>query len=523
MTMPTLGPAFWPGDAYDRASLPERVLLFGTGMLLRALPAAFVDAANREGRFGGRIAVVQSTTGGLAADFAAQDGLFTLVERGAEGGQPVERTRVVGSVSRALVAATAWDAVRDVAASPVLRVIVSNVTEAGFRTGDDEPSAESLGTGGAPASFPAKLADLLLTRWRRTPDAPTLFVVPTELVDDNGPRLRAMVDALTAALPDAADFRDWLDARARFCSSLVDRITTGMPGPAPRAELQARLGYDDALLTVTEPYALWAIEGDPDALREAFPVDAREGAQEGVVFARDIRRYRERKIRLLNGTHTATAPLARLAGVPLVRDAMAHPALGAFIRRVLFQEIAPSVDLPADEVLAFAASVVDRFANPWLEHAWSVIVTNETAKMRLRVAPSLAAYASAPRGVPDGLALAVAAYLRHARCDAPPVDGRGTGSWRGARYEIVDADLATVARHWFGPTGAPARLAADVAASALADPAIWGTSLAGVPGLVNAVARWLDLIERDGVEGALAALPAADPAALPPVLEGMPA
>jgi len=193
--LPRLSKAHWPSGAYRRAELPERVLQFGTGMLLRAVCAAAVDAANAAGAFGGRIVVVQSTPQGQAAALNAQDGLFTLVERGLEHGAPVERTRLVGSISRALVADTQWDVVRELVARPELRVIVSNVTEAGFRLD---------------AGFPARLTDLLHTRFARLPDGPELFVVPTELVDDNGPRLAAMVEQLAQGRERTPEFRDWL-------------------------------------------------------------------------------------------------------------------------------------------------------------------------------------------------------------------------------------------------------------------------------------------------------------------------
>src|SRR3989442_6742959 len=214
--LPRLGGMHWPGSAYRRTELPERVLQFGTGMLLRAVSAASVDAANSVGAFQGRIVVVQSTPQGQARAINAQDGLFTLVERGLEQGAPVERTRLVGAISRALVADAEWHAVRDLVARPELQVIVSNVTEAGFRLD---------------ASFPARLTDLLHTRFARLPDGPQVFVIPTELVDDNGPRLAAMVDRLADGLGQGPEFRKWPGARGRSCSSLVGRITTGIAAP----------------------------------------------------------------------------------------------------------------------------------------------------------------------------------------------------------------------------------------------------------------------------------------------------
>lgn len=408
------------------------MLQFGTGMLLRALCAASVDAANRAGAFNGRIAVVQSTPQGSAHAINAQDGLFTLLERGLQNGAPVERTRLIGSIARALVADSEWEAVREIVARPDLQVIVSNVTEAGFRR---------------EAPFPARLTDVLRARFERLPDGPPLFVIPTELLPNNGPQLAAMVNEVAKESPSGDAFRTWLSTHVRFCSSLVDRITTGAPPPNQRAALEAGLGYTDELLTVTEPYSFWAIEADAPALRAAFPIDINS---ESVVFAPDIHFYAERKLRLLNATHTAMAPLATLAGVRTVREAMDHPHLGEFLRRLLFDEIIPATALPADAATAFARSVVDRFRNPWLDHEWRVILTNQEAKMRIRVVPLIVAFDQQLRRAPEGLALACAAHLTLTKL---PIDALGDA-----------ADL---------------------------------------PRFAEATTRWMGVLEREGAEGAL--------------------
>lgn len=387
--LPLLTGALWPPpeSAYARDELPERVIQFGSGMLLRALCAAAVDSANRAGARAGRIVVVQSTVEGAprARALNAQDGLYTLVERGLAGGAPLERIGLIGAISRALPADDQWNAVRDVAARPEMQVILSNVSEAGFRI--DAP-------------FPGRLTDALHARFARAPDASPVFVIPTELVPDNGPRLAAMVHEVARKYDQT--FRDWLKARVRFCSSLVDRIVT-VPPPDQHAALEAQLGYRDALLTVTEPYALWAIEGDPDELRAALPIESTT-----VVFASDIAFYRERKLRLLNAVHTATAPLAILAGVRTVREATVHPMLAPFLKQ-LFEEIIPATDIPADDARAFADQVLERFANPWLEHEWRVIATNQEEKFRIRVVPLITG------GVQPDLAVAAAAHLLFTR------------------------------------------------------------------------------------------------------------
>ncbi len=502
--LPSVSRAHWPASAYRREELPERVLQFGTGMLLRSLCAAAVDAANCAGAFNGRIVAVQSTSRGNAPALNAQDGLFTLVERGWRDETRVERSRLIGAVSRALVADADWQAVREAVAQPELQVIVSNVTEAGFRLeGDGAPGGVTRGR--APAGFPAKLTDVLHARFERLPDGPPLYVIPTELVPDNGPRLAAMIDRVAAR--SGARFREWRTTHVRFCSSLVDRITTRAAEPDARA-IEATLGYTDALLTITEPYALWAIEADPAALRAAFPID---GAADSVVFASDIGMYRERKLRLLNGLHTALAPVALLAGVPTVREAAAHARLGPFLERLLFDELVPGTAVPAAAARAFAATVVERVRNPWLEHEWRVIATDQTTKMRVRVAPAIERFVARERRVPEALAVACAAHLRYLR----PVSGGAApgpaarGCWRGGAYPIVDADLPLITRHWLAvdPDRAPAPVARDtlerLAARALADEALWGSSLARLPGFLAATCRALDQLEQNGVEAAL--------------------
>src|SRR5256886_14618752 len=170
------------------------------------------DVCSSDLTFSGRSVVIQSTPHGQARALNAQDGLFTLVERGLEHGAPVERTRLIGAISRALIADAEWPAVRDLVARPELQGIVSNGTEAGVRPD---------------AGFPARLTDLLHTRFVRLPDGPPVFVIPTELVDENGPRLAAMGHHLADGRENGTKFREWLGAPVRFCSSLVDPVPTG--------------------------------------------------------------------------------------------------------------------------------------------------------------------------------------------------------------------------------------------------------------------------------------------------------
>ena len=301
-----------------------------------------------------------------------------------------------------------------------------------------------------------------------------------------------MVDQLAKLMPDADSFRAWIARQVRFCSSLVDRITTGAPSPATRPEITSRLGYDDALLTVTEPHSFWAIEGDPAALRAAFPIaDVSRGT---VIFAPDIASYCDRKLRLLNGAHTALAPLALIAGVRTVREATEHPMLGGLLQQLLFDEIIPSLALPSETTTAYAHTVVERFRNPWLDHEWRVIATNQTAKFRVRVVPSIVEYSRRFGTPPPGLALALAASLWIAHT---PARRGGEGWWSSNAHRIVDVDREMIARHWrrVDPDSAVSAMSepmlARVAEIALGDVMIWGDDLRPLQGLCQEVAAAL--------------------------------
>lgn len=467
--------------------LPERAVQFGTGALLRGFVDAILDDANRRGAFAGRVVAVASTASGRTDAINDQDGLYTLVVQGidADGPRADARAaaradaRVIGAVSRALSAATEWDAVLALARDPALRLVFSNTTEIGIVLDpSDEPDA------GPPRSFPGKLARFLYERGRASGFDPAagVVVLPCELIERNGDRLREVVDALARRWRLDPAFTDWLDAAVPFCNTLVDRIVPGRPPAEEAAALERRSGYTDAMLTACEIYRLFAIEGDA-ALRDRLGFAAGDPT---VIVAADITPYRERKVRLLNGAHTITVSLALLCGCVTVRDAVAHELVGRFLRLALLDEILPSVDYP--DAAAFAHDVLRRFANPYLRHALADITLQGTTKMRVRVIPSILAYVARVERVPTSLALGFAAYLWLLRGDAG--------------LTLLPDDLAPrVREHWAASGADLDRLAARVAG----DRALWGTDLNEVPGFTEAVAGHLARLAATGAAGALEA------------------
>jgi tagaturonate reductase len=476
----------------DQLSLPERAVQFGTGALLRGLVDAILDDANGRGRFGGRVVMIGSTGSGRDRAINEQGGLFTLVTQGLVDGAARRDCRVVASVSRALSAASQWDDVLRCAESPALDLVFSNTTEVGIVL--DAQDAARDPAPAPPRSFPGKLTAFLLHRakWCGLDPARAPVVIPTELIEANGDRLRELVLTLASRWGAGPELLAWLGA-VHFCNTLVDRIVPGAPSDALAGELRATLPYDDGMITVCEPYRLFAIEGGT-ALRERLRFPAGDS---GVVVAESITPYRLRKVRLLNGAHTSFVSLAILAGCTTVREAVTHPLVGAFLRSALLDEIVPSVDVPGAE--AFAHDVLARFANPFLEHQLWDITLQSTTKFRVRVVPSIVDYARVTGSVPRVLALGFAGFLAFQRGTLQDA--------RRAAGESVPADAAaeSIRLRWRDVAATPESLATFVEAIC-GDERLWGTDLGALPGFAPAVAEHLTVVLEQGAAAAIEAL-----------------
>lgn len=472
-------------------TLPEKVLQFGTGVLLRALPDYFIDKANRASVFNGRIVAVKSTDAGDPSVFAEQDNLYTICVRGVADGREISENTVCAAISRVLPAKTRWNDVLTCAANPHLAVVVSNTTEVGLRMVREDIRQSP------PDSFPGKLLAFLLARFRAFHGDPDkgLVVVPAELLPGNGALLKEILLDLARYNGLESAFIQWFDEHCRFCNSLVDRIVPGKPSPEKTDGLWRELGYTDQLLAVAEPYCLWAVEGD-ERVREALSFHrANPGA---MVIAPDIRHYTELKLRLLNGTHTLACGLAFLCGISTVGDAIRDPATEEFIERLMLREIAPAISypLPEGEAERFGRQVLDRFRNPFAEHRWLGITLQYTSKMRARCVPALLEYCRKHGAAPEYMALGFAAYLRFMKSEKEE-NGRFYGISDGKEYPIDDDAAAVLSGKW--RAGSPA----DVARSVLSDEGIWGEDLGKLPGFAQKTGFFLSEIAKNGAKAAL--------------------
>ena len=456
---------------------PISVLQIGDGVFLRGFVDWMIDVANEKGVASLGVAVARARPHPEPPPLAAQDGLFTVLERGRVEGADFERRRIVSCIELAFDPHHEPDTLRRLAASTELRFVVSNTTEAGIV---DAP--EPYDPAACPRSLPAKVAWLLKARFDALGggEAPGLNFLPCELIEANGQTLRRY--ALAAAERWGLDsaFRTWVERRCRFLDTLVDRIVPGFPA-AEAERLYAEWGYRDALAVAVEPYHLWAIEGD---LADEWPL-ARAGLN--VVWTSDLTPYREAKLRLLNGVHTGTALAAFLAGLDTVGEVIADPLFSRYLRTLMFDEIAPHVPLPAAEREAYGRSVLERFANPFLRHQLIAITLNSVSKWRTRLLPIMkraVAKGEAPALIPFSFAALLWFYRGKAERGPYPLRDEATA-------------LKLMASAWEGED------AGQVAERLMRETRLWGEDLTMIPGFAEQVRAAVVDIERLGMREAI--------------------
>lgn len=465
---------------------PIKVLQFGEGNFLRAFVDYMIDVANEAGVFDGSIAIVKPISFGNIEMFAKQDNLYTVVLRGKENGQTVNDSRIVTSVSKVFDCAEDYDAYMDLAKLPSLRFVVSNTTEAGIVL-DTNDSIEGL-----PTTYPGKLTKFLYERYIAFDGDVNkgLIILPVELIENNGGKLKECVLALCDCwkLPD--EFKKWLCEACVFCSTLVDRIVTGYP----RNEVEniwKELGYQDNLVDVGEPFGLWVIESDKDISGE-LPLDK---AGLPVVFTDNQKPYRERKVRVLNGAHTASVLAGYLYGLDIVRDCMHDEIMGKFVRQVVMDEIVPQVPLPIEEVKAFAASVFERFENPFIDHALLSISLNSVSKWKARVLPSFKDHYANKGELPRLITFSFAALFAFYSSDDLKEGTLYAKRADGTTYEVHDDEV--VLRFFAENSGKGVN---EFVKAALSNQGFWGEDLTAYRGMEETVAEWLTLIRKDTKE-----------------------
>jgi tagaturonate reductase len=233
--------------------------------------------------------------------------------------------------------------------------------------------------------------------------------LPCELIDKNGEALKKCILEYTKLWSLGDKFTQWIEKSNIFCNTLVDRINTGYP-----KDESIDLGYADKMLNTSEFFHLWVIETDYD-IESELPFST---AGLNVIVTEDkLAMYRTRKVRILNGAHTSLVPYALLSGFDTVKSCTDDPTMREHMRKCVFDEIIPTLDLPNDELISYANDVLTRFSNPYIKHYLSAIALNSVSKFKVRVLPSILEYEKRFGKLPETLIFAFAKLIAFYKTD----------------------------------------------------------------------------------------------------------
>lgn len=472
-----------------KSHAPERIIQFGEGNFLRCFVDWIVYKMNRKTDFNSSVVVVQPIERGMVDWLNGQDCLYHVNLQGRMAGKPVNTITRVDCISRALNPYTQFQAFMALAEQPEIRFVISNTTEAGIAFDpackfDDAPAS----------SYPGKLTQLLFHRYQTFHGDRTkgLIIMPCELIFLNGHHLKECVSQYIELWKedfgrDYEGFKKWFANYCYVCATLVDRIVPGFPRKEI-AQIQRRICYADNLVVQGEAFHLWVIERPENMsvarLRKEFPA---EKAGLHVIITDDEKPYHERKVTLLNGPHTVLSPVAFLSGINIVRDACNHPVIGRYIHKVQFEELMQTLNLPMDELQQFAADVLERFNNPFVDHQVTSIMLNSFPKYATRDLPGLKTYLQRKGRLPEGLVFGLAAIITYyrggVREDGTPVQPND------------DAEILRLLSELWA-TGDLRHVAEGVLAAQL----IWHEDLnQTVPGLTDLLTDLLTRIQRRGM------------------------
>lgn len=457
---------------------PERVIQFGEGNFLRAFVDWIIYNMNEKAGFDSSVVVVQPIERGMVDMLNAQDNLYHVNLQGLDKGETINSLTLIDVISRSLNPYSDNDEFMKLADQPEIRFVISNTTEAGIAF---DPSCKL--TDKPASSYPGKLTQLLYRRYKTFYGDKTkgLMIFPCELIFLNGHKLKETIYQYIELWQLGDEFRTWFGEACGVYATLVDRIVPGFPRK-DIAEIKEKLDYDDNLVVQAEIFHLWVIEA-PQSIAKEFPADK---AGLNVLFVPSEEPYHERKVTLLNGPHTVLSPVSFLSGINIVRDACQHPVIGKYIHKVMFEELMETLNLPKNELKKFAEDVLERFNNPFVDHAVTSIMLNSFPKYQTRDLPGLKTYLERKGELPKGLVLGLAAIITYYK-----------GGVREDGVEITPNDAPEIMQLLKDLWATNDTL--KVVQGVLGNTAIWGEDLNQIPGLTVAVKANLDSIKEKGM------------------------
>ena len=461
---------------------PIKVIQFGEGNFLRAFVDWMVQEMNDQGLFNGQVAVVQPLANGLTELLENQQCAYTHYLKGMKDGQPHEEHYINRSIQTTVNPYKNFDQFLDLAAIETAEIIVSNTTEAGIEFNDKDQFDDN-----EDLTYPGKLTRLLLERYNLVNGDKDqgFLILPCELIDNNADRLKECVLAYVELWSLPEGFRQWIERANQFCNTLVDRIVPGYPRDTIE-EIWTDLGYKDQLVVESELFNLWVIEGD-ERVKHAFPA-AQAGCN--LLVVDDVKPYKQRKVRILNGAHTSMVPVALLNGQTTVRGAIETPLIESYLNKVLFDEIMPTLPLPKEEIETFAAEVIERFKNPFIKHYLMSISLNSMSKYRTRVLPSLTSYLDSEGQLPKGLVAALASYIVFYRA-----------TYKDMTFETKDnPDIIELYKNLWDSWDESDSGLRTIVETVLGYEANWQGNLNHIPGLTDLVSSYVKIILESSIE-----------------------
>ena len=365
---------------YDPALLRTGIVHVGLGAFHRAHQALYTEAVIAQGDRRWGILGVSLRDPSVSETLAAQHCLYSVTERHGEDA----RTRVVGALRGALFAPKELQQVISAIADPGVSIVTTTVTEKGY---SQHPASGDLDTGDAGVQhdtahpeIPRTTLGVLAAGIRRRPASAPLTLVCCDNMAGNGDTVRRLLVQYAERFDPMLARR--LETDIACPNSMVDRIVPAAT-PASLAYAETRLGLRDEAAIVCEPFTQWVIEDRFAGARPAWE-DA------GALLTSDVRPYQTMKLRLLNGTHSALAYAGQLGGLETVAEAMAHPLVGRFARRLMLEDLCATVAVPPGfDVQGYCRDLLKRFENPALAHRTQQIAMDGTQKIPVRWLPAL--------------------------------------------------------------------------------------------------------------------------------------
>ena len=402
-----------------------KIVQFGEGNFLRCFAESYFEALCDEGyEYSVDIIIpIPAST----ENFKKQNNRYSVVLRGVENGENVEYAKEIRVINSVIDPFNERERFYSLSRDSELKIIISNTTEAGitYNPNDNFDGFENI-------TFPAKLTKFLYERFKAGESG--VYLMPVELIDNNADKLKECVDAYIKLWNLPKEFKEWNDTQNFYCNTLVDRIVSGYPrDKETEKRMHTLVGWEDKLLTIGEPFGLWAVEKKGNI--EKYIPEGKHNIE--VVLSEDIGYYKKRKVRILNGSHTGIVAMGLICGKQTVFDCMQDDKITKFMDRMLREEIIPFVSSDVKSSTEFADAVKSRFLNPYLNHQLISIALNSISKFKARDLVSFKDYYMAYGKLPACLTISLS-YLMALYSRVQRKENGYFAELCGKTYEIKD-------------------------------------------------------------------------------------